>query len=202
MKANPSGEYRPQFELLSALSAGAEPASLEQVEALKAVAKRYPSQQVGTYAQEVLNAIKRRELVGDNLAVPIPSAGGKDSVENPVASGSFVYSDGEHYIAFVIPDTADLNTYKFRTLGFTVDYDVNLNLEVQDQQWGKERRLIIVKSFPKPKEAQRFYAAFRRQEFLADYRNSLIVISPANLTTLMELGVLRPYINFYSSSYR
>ncbi|PIE83812.1 MAG: hypothetical protein CSA07_05330 [Bacteroidia bacterium] len=202
LEANPSGEYRPQFELLSALSAGSEPASLEQVEALKAMTQRYPAHRAGAYAQDVLNAIKRRELVGSQpvaVLAPLAALEGEDS---PASSGRFVYSSGEHYVGFIIPDTANLNTYKFRTLGFTVDYDVNLNLEVHDQPWGQGWRLILVKSFPNPKDAQRFYAAFRGAEFLADYRNSLMVISPGNLAVLEELGVLRPYMNFYNSNYR
>lgn len=200
IEKNATGDYLRRFEFLSALSAGAAPASIQHVEALRAFAKKFGDTEEGAYVRRVLSAITRRELTGASVAEQKMAAEVEDEA-GADANVSFSPWEDESLVGIVVPDTVEMNQLKFNLIAFSVDYNVDLNLEVIDEAWGKGRSVIYVKTFGKRSEAEAYTKALEQKGLLEAYKVPILVLSLGNLRKLKELGIVNPYVKFYRREY-
>ena len=91
-------EYKVRFALLAALNAGQDAGDTVQVAALKSFAQTYRDYPESKYADEVLKAIAKRDLVGDEVA---PLIIGNQEVVSVQTDKEFVYSEGKHDVLLV-----------------------------------------------------------------------------------------------------
>lgn len=193
------GEYTPPFALLNALSSGDAPGDAQNVAALQAFTKTYPNSEQGAYAQEVLRAIERRTLTGAaareaaELIAPPSQPSERESGYTP--------SEGEHLIALLVPSQSDLQLMTFKTLGFCVDYDVNLNLNVTNEPLNEEISIILVETFENRATAKKLLNALRETNPYEGRMPTALIISPENFRLLKDQKTFLPYQEFYKRTY-
>lgn len=192
-------EYKVQFALLAALNAGQEAGDTVQVAALRSFAQDYREYPESKYAEEVLMAIARRDLVGDDVP---PLIIGNQEVVTQQTEKKYEVSDGAHDLLLVFNPKENFRELKFQTISFGVDYNVNLNLEVEDYPLNESATLLVVSSFENHAEAVAFKDALDEEEPFGETHPFFIIISPANLELLKEQKAFLPYVDFYKKNYK
>mgnify|MGYP001643997324 CR=1 FL=1 len=191
-------EYKVRFALLAALNAGYEPGDTIQVASLKTFAQTYREYPESKYADDVLKAIAKRDLVGDDDA---PLIIGSQEVVSVKTDKEFVYTEGEHDVLLVFNPKENMRELKFLAISFGVDYDVNLNLEVEEFNLNESATLLIISSFSDYETAVAFRDAMDEAEPFGEVTPFYIIITPANLELLKEQKAFLPYIDFYKKNY-
>ncbi len=191
-------EYKVRFAMLAALNAGNEPGDTIQVAALKLFVQTYRDLPEAKYADDVLKAIAKRELVGDDLP---PLIIGSQEVVAIKTDKEFVYDQGVHDVLLVFNPKENMRELKFLAISFGVDYDVNLNLEVEEYNLNESATLLIISSFTDYESALAFRDAMDEAEPFGEITPFFIIISPANLELLKEQKGFLPYMDFYKKNY-
>jgi hypothetical protein len=193
------GGYAPNFALLEALCTGSEPGGRAMIQALRKVIVDYPESEQATYAGEVIRTVERRTLTGVDFAeeLDLASTGTGDSA---VTEG-FTASDGEYWVALMVPAKADLTGLVFKTLGFTVDYNVDLNLEVTSETYNEAMAVVLVKTFADRAAAVAFVEALKGKSLYEGTQPVPVVISPENYEKMKREGNFMGYREFYRQTY-
>ena len=113
----------------------------------------------------------------------------------------FVYTEGEHDVLLVFNPKENMRELKFLAISFGVDYDVNLNLEVEEFNLNESATLLIISSFSDYETAVAFRDAMDEAEPFGEVTPFYIIITPANLELLKEQKAFLPYIDFYKKNY-
>ena len=191
-------EYKVRFALLAALNAGQDAGDTVQVAALKSFAQTYRDYPESKYADEVLKAIAKRDLVGDEVA---PLIIGNQEVISAQTDKEFVYSEGKHDVLLVFNPKENMRELKFLAISFGVDYDVNLNLEVEELNLNESATILIISSFDDYESAVAFRDAMDEAEPFGEVTPFFIIITPENLELLKEQKAFLPYIDFFKKNY-
>ena len=191
-------EYKVRFALLAALNAGQDAGDTVQVAALKSFAQTYRDYPESKYADEVLKAIAKRDLVGDEVA---PLIIGNQEVVSVQTDKEFVYSEGKHDVLLVFNPKENMRELKFLAISFGVDYDVNLNLEVEELNLNESATILIISSFDDYDSAVAFRDAMDEAEPFGEVTPFFIIITPENLELLKEQKAFLPYIDFFKKNY-
>ena len=193
-------DYEPRFALLLALSTGDEPGNMASIQALKQLTRQHAGTEQSEYAAEILRAIDRRALAGnDDGFVKLPT--GRADTTAVADQKSYKRSDGEHWLAVLVPSSGNLNEITFRVLGLTVDYNVDLNLDVSHEPIDGGLEAIMVRTFEDWKAAEAFRRALVKADLFEGRKPVTLIISPANFAILKEEKTVVPYLQFYESSY-
>ena len=192
-------EYKVRFALLSALNAGSEAGDTVQVAALRAFAQEYREYPESKYAEEVLMAIVRRDLVGDEMP---PLIIGNQEVVTQQTEKKYEVSKGAHNLLLVFNPKENFRELKFQAISFGVDYNVNLNLEVEDYPLNESATLLVISSFESHADAVAFKDAMDEEEPFGEVHPFFIIISPENLDLLKEQKAFLPYVDFYKKNYK
>ena len=91
---------------------------------------------------------------------------------------------------------------KFQAISFGVDYNVNLNLEVEDYPLNESATLLVISSFESHADAVAFKDAMDEEEPFGEVHPFFIIISPENLDLLKEQKAFLPYVDFYKKNYK
>ena len=192
-------EYKVHFALLAALTAGSESGDSLHVAALQNFAQNYREYPESRYAEEVLTAIARRDILGDEVP---PLIIGNQEVVVQKTEKKYEVSKGQHNLLLVFNPKENFRELKFQTISFGVDYDVNLNLEVEDYPLNESATLLVISSFETHDEALAFQEAIDEAEPFGDTHPFFIIISPENLEILKEQKAFLPYVDFYKKNYK
>lgn len=192
-------EYKVRFALLSALNAGSEAGDTVQVAALRAFAQEYREYPESKYAEEVLMAIVRRDLVGEEMP---PLIIGNQEVVTQQTEKKYEVSKGAHNLLLVFNPKENFRELKFQAISFGVDYNVNLNLEVEDYPLNESATLLVISSFESYADAVAFKDAMDEEEPFGETHPFFIIISPENLDLLKEQKAFLPYVDFYKKNYK
>ncbi len=192
-------EYKVRFALLSALNAGSEAGDTVQVAALRAFAQEYREYPESKYAEEVLMAIVRRDLVGEEMP---PLIIGNQEVVTQQTEKKYEVSKGAHNLLLVFNPKENFRELKFQAISFGVDYNVNLNLEVEDYPLNESATLLVISSFESHADAVAFKDAMDEEEPFGETHPFFIIISPENLDLLKEQKAFLPYVDFYKKNYK
>ena len=192
-------EYKVRFALLSALNAGSEAGDTVQVAALRAFAQEYREYPESKYAEEVLMAIVRRDLVGEEMP---PLIIGNQEVVTQQTEKKYEVSKGAHNLLLVFNPKENFRELKFQAISFGVDYNVNLNLEVEDYPLNESATLLVISSFESHADAVAFKDAMDEEEPFGEVHPFFIIISPENLDLLKEQKAFLPYVDFYKKNYK
>lgn len=199
-KNSTADEYKVRFALLAALNAGSEPGDTAHVAALKLFVQQYRDYNESKYAEDVLKAIAKRELIGEDLS---PLIIGNQEVVVQEESKKYTVSDGEHNILLVFNPKENMRELKFQTISFGVDYDVNLNLEVEELPLNENATLLVVSTFKDHAAALQFRNAISEEEpFGEEAHPFMMIISPENLELLKAQKAFLPYVDFYKKNYK
>ena len=198
-KESTADEYKVYFALLAALNSGDERGDTVQVASLKTFVQTYKDYPESKYADDVLRAIAKRDLVGDEVA---PLIIGNQEVVTAKSEKQFVYEEGEHDLILVFNPKENIRELKFLAISFGVDYDVNLNLEVEEFNLNENATLLIVRSFADHEAAIAFRDAMDEAEPFGEITPFYIVITPSNLELLKEQKGFLPYLDFYKKNYK
>ncbi|MBC8045714.1 MAG: hypothetical protein H7Y00_02875 [Fimbriimonadaceae bacterium] len=140
-KTNP---LKPKFDMLSALVLAKQNKTDEFVTALQGVAKKYATDEVGIKAKEILSSMGR---------------GDKEEKKDEVMPPTYTFKkEEEQYFVAVLNETgktaSDLKTNiaNFNGVNFSL-----MTLKVSSLLLGKEKTLVMVKSFKNVEEAMNYY---------------------------------------------
>ena len=191
-------EYKVRFDLLAALNAGVEPGDSLQVETLKNFVKDYREYPESKYADDVLRAIAKRELIGEELA---PLIIGNQEIVSQETEKQYTYSGGRHLLLLVFNPKENMRELKFQAISFGVDYDVNLDLEVEEILLNENATLLAISSFESLDATLAFRIAMEDAEPFGAVAPYYIIISPENFELLKEQKAFLPYVDFYKKNY-
>ena len=101
----------------------------------------------------------------------------------------------------MVPAKADLTGLVFKTLGFTVDYNVDLNLEVTSETYNEAMAVVLVKTFADRAAAVAFVEALKGKLLYEGTQPVPVVISPENYEKMKREGNFMGYREFYRQTY-
>lgn len=141
-KTNP---LKPKFDMLNALVLAKQGRSEEFVTALQAIVKKYPKDEVGIKAKEILGAMGRDEKE-------------EKKTEAAVAVNYTFKADEEQYFVAVINATGkDASVLKTSIANFNgVNYSL-ANLKISSLLLGKDKTIIMVKAFKSVDDGMGYY---------------------------------------------
>ena len=189
-KPNP---YKPKFEMLAALTLGV-PDSIDKFKVeLQKIALKYPQDEVGIRAQEILDYLRRGSTMDDAEKT------------NAVVNYTFK-EDEEHYFIFVMPGsgkestTLKNNIATFNSANFSTE-----NLKISSLLLGKENTIVLVKSFTGIEKAMVFYHTIsENEEVFKDLTKEQItpyVISKSNYVLFFKSKNVDTYEQFFQDNY-
>lgn len=187
-KVNP---LKPKFEMLNAL-ADADSVDLFK-NSLQKIALKYPEQEVGIRAQEMLDYLRRGSVLED---------AGKT-----VFTASYTYNETEeHFFMFVMNGTGKnattmkSNIATFNATSFSIE-----NLKISSLLLGKENSIILVKSFVNIEKAMIYYFAVKDNPgvFTDLTKDAFVpmVISKSNYVQFFKVKDVEGYDVFFQESY-
>lgn len=187
-KPNP---LKPKFDMLNAL-ADADSVDLFK-NSLQKVALKYPEQEVGIRAQEMLDYLRRGSVLED---------AGK-----AIVTASYTFNEAEeHFFMFVMNGTGKnattmkSNIATFNATNFGLD-----NLKISSLLLGKENSIILVKSFNNVEKAMTYYYAVKDNpgvfnELTKDAFEPM-VISKSNYVQFFKVKDVEGYNVYFQESY-
>ena len=144
-------------------------------------------------------AIVRRDLVGEEMP---PLIIGNQEVVTQQTEKKYEVSKGAHNLLLVFNPKENFRELKFQAISFGVDYNVNLNLEVEDYPLNESATLLVISSFESHADAVAFKDAMDEEEPFGETHPFFIIISPENLDLLKEQKAFLPYVDFYKKNYK
>lgn len=149
-KENP---YKPKFDMLNALIIATTGDKDAFVEALNNIVATYPTDEVGIKAKEILLGLGYSEKVVQDVEITDPNT-------------VYVFNGAEeHYFIGVINVAGKAaTTLKNNLSAFNSKNYALKNLRLSSLLLGKEKTLILVKSFPESTSAMEYYSNVKKNE--------------------------------------
>lgn len=188
-KSNP---LKPKFDMLSALLLGKQLKEEEFVTALQGVVKKYPADEVGKKAKEILAAM------------------GKDvkeekKTESGPANYTFKPEEEQYFITVITTTGKDASSLKNNIANFNgVNFSI-ANLKVSSLLLGKDKTLIMIKSFKKVSESMQYYNMISaNSDITKDITTgeiTMFVISKSNYVQFYKSKDVDSYLEFFETNY-
>lgn len=192
-------EYLPKFEFIRSMSLG-KLKGIDTLEAnLKLLVAKYPKSEVTPLSEDILLAIKKQK--NPDLFKPKEQGVPKQDTFN-------VNFDVPHFVIFICPDDPKVtNEFKTRLGTFNATYYGEKPFEMAANLFGKNKELIVLKSFDNAKDAIAYAdnVAADPAMFKGDVKKELIDIIPImgdNLPFLYKSKNVEGYRIFYQDNYR
>jgi len=192
-------QYLPKFEFIRSMSLG-KLKGIDTLEAnLKLLVAKYPKSEVTPLSEDILMAIKKQK----NPDVFKPQEVGvarKDTFS--------INLDAAHFIIIIAPDDPKIaDAFKIRIGAFNSTFYTEKSFDLNSNLFGKDKQLIILKSFANAKEAIAYYDYMTVDPdiFKGDVKRELFDIYPIladNLPFLYKAKTADGYKVFYSENYR
>ncbi len=188
-KPNP---LKPKFEMLNALTfANADSVDLFKNE-LQKVALKYPENEVGIRAQEILDYLRRGSVI--------------DAVEKLDKLEYTYKSDEEQYFLFIMNTTGkDATTMKSNIATFNASNFATDNLKISSLLLGKENSIIMVKSFNNINTAMNYYFTIKDNvalyNTLAKEAFTPLIISKSNYVQFYKSKDIEGYEVYFEDNY-
>jgi tetratricopeptide (TPR) repeat protein len=195
----------PRYQFILALSTGKTSDFKSFRNELNVVVELYPNAQVASTAKEMITFLDQREV---QLASVQDVSTDKPTDKPTVSEAAVLYNPpaGEHLFVAVVPKKSAINQLKFNVVSFNVDYFLNLNLTVNNQELSQFFELITAESFKDTKEAMEYYNQIVKEEGLMGKlppeEYSLFVISRQNFEKLKQEKSVANYLNFFRTNYK
>lgn len=164
---------------------------------LNMVIQECPGSEEALRAQEIINII-----TGDT-SENVPDEPKEDEPEESI----YEYNESsKHYFALVFPvKEGDVNKIKANVADFNSKYFKSSSLKTTSNLLGKEKQIVMVKTFTELSEAQSYYDAFTANtDELGDVKKEeygTYLISKENYLTLFKTKNLEAYATFFSTNY-
>jgi tetratricopeptide (TPR) repeat protein len=190
----PTDKSIPNFELIRALSFGKTSDMLTFREELNKVATKYANQVVGNHAKEViafLNAYKPET---------------KQQEDAKKAEVTYLTEESVPYIfVAALQKSEDLNQISFDIINFNLDNFSNEKLEITREDFGKDFKLICIKSFNKLDKVKKYFDTFNsKPDILKNTKTDfkpIFFISQANYEILLKQPDIDSYLQFFKIHY-
>ena len=187
-----------QFALLKALNYGGLKRMDEYEKSLRQVVVNYSGQDVKIKAQEYLDAYMKAKS-GPVVEMP--------DTAKP-APGPAVYEflpTAEHFFVLAMLDNAvNSQSIATRVSDFNLQYFESSGVSVNPVPLGKDKTLIVVKSFSGKIKGYEYFETFRDQcDILTDYPNAFpyFIISKQNFNIMLKQRDIVPYMQFFTQNY-
>lgn len=196
----PNSLLQPQLEFIRAASAGEGGNIAAYKSALTAVVRQYPSSDVAKTAAGIIALLEKQELQytpsDDTPAAAAPDA--------PAAPTPYLFSEKEHFAGFICEHSKDTAALLFALESYNADTYIEKNLEVNIRKIGENYAVVTVHTFPVLPEAKSYMEALEKSAALEnfppqEYRK--ILITPENLSLLMQSKDIAAYLNFFTKNY-
>jgi len=172
---------------------------------LSVLIEKYPKADVAKTAQEMITYLDQREVQlasSQSLTTETTTQLGTTTV----STTAYLAPEGKHIFVAVVPKKSAINQLKFNVVSFNVDYFLNLNLSVNNQELSQFFELITAESFKDMKEAMTYYNQISTEEGLmgklAPDEYSLFVISLQNFERFKADKSVANYLNFFRTNYK
>lgn len=183
---------KPKFEMLTALAfAGQDSVDLFK-NMLQSIYAKYPSDDVGIKAKEILDFMQKEK-------------GGGEEKTKPKGIYSFKTNE-EHFFLYVMNSASKESvTLQNNLATFDATHFSNLNLKINSILLDKNSTMIIVKSFSDAASAMNYYhSILLDKDVLSDVNPNGItpmVISRTNYLQFYKAKDLDSYMNFFNENY-
>ncbi|MEZ5014806.1 MAG: tetratricopeptide repeat protein [Chitinophagales bacterium] len=184
---------KPKFEMLSALSF-ANPDSIDVFKnELQKLAIKYPNNEVGDRAQQILDYLRRGSVI--------------DDAGNNTEAVAYIFNKPEeHYFIFIMQGTGkDATTLKNNLSTYNASNFALDNLKISSILIGKDNTLVLVKSFADGDKALAYYHAVKDNAAIFGEMNkeqfSPIIISKSNYVLFYKAKDIDGYSVFFESNY-
>jgi len=187
----PKSENKPKYALLKAMSSGSIGGREKMIASLKEVVVTYPTHPVKKRAEELLAILLKLE--GDAA---------KDSIVKSPYTEAF---EEEHFFVLLFSIDKDINVQKAKISDFNTENFGSAELSQSDLLFGKEQKMITVKTFAKKNDAMRYFDFFKTNknvtEGLKENSYQFFVISASNYLVFYKLQKAEDYKVFFESKY-
>jgi tetratricopeptide (TPR) repeat protein len=190
IKKYPNDKSIPNFELLRALSFGKDSNMLAFRGELNKIIEKYPNHPVAGHAKEVLAYLNTYKPETKQL--------------EDVKKAEVIYVTDEcsaYYFVVIMKKTEDLNQISFDIINFNLDNFSNEKLEITREDYGKEYKLLTIRSFDKPEKIKKYYETFISKpdvlkNIKSDYK-AIFYISLPNYEKLLKQPDPDSYLQFF-----
>ena len=187
----PGNALKPKFDMLNAL---ADADNLDEFKnSLQKVALKYPSQEVGERAQELLDYLRRGSVL--------------EEAGKGIETATYTYNASEEqYFMFIMQGTGkNATTLKNNLATFNSSNFGSDNLKISSLLLGKENSIILVKSFANVEKAMiYYYAAKDNNTVFKDLQKEIftpMVISKSNYVQFFKVKDVAGYEVFFEENY-
>lgn len=187
----PGNALKPKFDMLNALS---DADNLDNFKnSLQKVALKYPSNEVGERAQQLLDYLRRGSVLED---------AGK-----AIETASYTFNETEEqYFMFIMQGTGkNATTLKNNLATFNSGNFGSDNLKISSLLLGKENSIILVKSFTNVEKAMIYYYAVKDNTgVFKDLQKDIftpMVISKSNYVQFFKVKDVVGYTAFFEENY-
>jgi tetratricopeptide (TPR) repeat protein len=184
----------PKFALLKALAIGKTNTDVSAFrDELNRVIDTYPNNEVADYAKEVIAYL--------NTYKP------ESKQQEDIKKAEIIYAptDSVFYFALVVSKTEDANQLVFDFINFNLDNFKNERLELNQNDMGKEYKILTVRPFANVKKATEYYNAFKSNpnnlKNVKSNTKDFFFITPANFEVLLKQPDASSYIEFFRLHY-
>ncbi len=184
----------PKFALLKALAIGKTSDPMSFRNELTEVAKNYPTNEVAVRANEIIGFMntykpETKQLEDKKIA---------EIIYNSSDSSSFL-------VALVVDRKEDINQIVFDLINFNLDNFSNDHLELNNENFGKTYKLLIIKSFADKDKAMKYFTSLAaKPETLKNIKSDTklqFVISLVNLEMLRKQDNADTYMQFFKKHF-
>jgi tetratricopeptide (TPR) repeat protein len=187
----PKSENKPKYALLKAMSSGSIGGKDKMIASLKEVIVTYPTHPVKKRAEELLAILLKQEGETEKDSVP----------RSPYSEAA----EEEHFFVLLFPIDKDMNTQKAKISDFNTQNFGSAELTQTDLLFGKEQKMITVKTFAAKSEAMKYYDFFKTNKNVTDGLKEntyqFFVISAGNYSVFYKLQKAEDYKVFFESKY-
>ncbi|MEI6523265.1 MAG: tetratricopeptide repeat protein [Bacteroidota bacterium] len=187
----PKSENKPKYALLKAMSSGSIGGKDKMIASLKEVVVNYPTHPVKKRAEELLAILLKQDGEVNNDSIS----------KSPYTEAA----EEEHFFVLLFPIDKDMNDQKARISDFNSMNFESAELSQSDLIFGKDHKMITVKSFAGKGDALRYYDFFKTNknvtEGLKENTYQFFVISASNYIVFYKLQKPEDYKVFFESKY-
>ncbi len=202
--AEPENHLLCKYRMLKAQSIGNMDAITGQqenyVQALTEIVSECPGSEEAEFATKVLSCLN------GEISAPVEEII-EEKKEEEILETVFKYDETKmHYFALVYPlDGGDANRIKATIADFNTKYFKSSALRTTSNLLGKEKQIVLVKSFKKFNEGEDYYKAFvnnsKELKELNDSGYDVFLVSKDNYLELFKNRDVESYMQFFNNNY-
>jgi tetratricopeptide (TPR) repeat protein len=190
IKQYPKDESLPLFAFLKALSTGKTGDMLAFRNELNSVVEKYQSHEVSAKAKEIIDYLNNYKP--------------ETKQQEDIQKAEIIYSENDassFIFVVVVRKSEDINQLNFDVINFNLDNFANDKLEINNEDLGKEYKLLLVSSFTDKEKADTYYKTFNANNSVLKNVKSdtkaTFYITPENFDILIKQNDAGSYIEYF-----